>query len=124
MIKFGCFSFCFQIFSGAGYYLEVILFVCVMLSRPDLDKRRAEKQRLEEQRRRENMDRLRKDMEKSRGETVVLNTGLKDRDEKATSLVDNEDLEEEGDDVNFDRFSEDEDAFDEDEDEQVASFSL
>lgn len=97
-----------------------------MLSRPDLDKRRAEKQRLEEQRRRENMDRLRKDMEKSRGETVVLNTGLKDRDEKATSLVDNEDLEEEDDDGNFDRFSEDEDAFgeDEDEDEEVASFSL
>lgn len=96
-----------------------------MLSRPDLDKRRAEKQRLEEQRRRENMDRLRKDMEKSRGETVVLNTGLKDRDENTTSLVDNEDLEEEeDDDVNFDRFSEDEDAFDEDEDEEVASFSL
>lgn len=95
-----------------------------MLSRPDLDKRRAEKQRLEEQRRRENMDRLRKDMEKSRGETVVLNTGLKDRDEKAKSLVDNEDLEEEDDDGNFDRFSEDEDAFDEDEDEEVASFSL
>lgn len=90
-----------------------------LLPRPDLDKRRAEKQHLEEQRRRENMVRLRKDMEKSRGETVVLNTGLKDRE---ATIMDVED-EEEGDDVNFERFSDSEDVLDED-DEEIASFSF
>ncbi|PPR91277.1 hypothetical protein GOBAR_AA29413 [Gossypium barbadense] len=42
----------------------------------DLDKRRAEKQRLEEERRKESMVKLRRDMEQTRGETVVLSTGL------------------------------------------------
>ncbi|KAM2334555.1 hypothetical protein FF1_012182 [Malus domestica] len=45
----------------------------------DLDKRPAEKQRLEEEHRKENMEKLRKDMEKSGGETVVVSTGLKDK---------------------------------------------
>lgn len=96
-----------------------------MISRPELDKRRIEKQQLEEQRMRENMDRLRKDMEKSRGETVVLNTGLKDRDEKGKSLMDDEELEEgEDEEINFDGISDDEeDEIDED-DEEVASFSF
>ncbi|GAB2210315.1 hypothetical protein Droror1_Dr00015579 [Drosera rotundifolia] len=57
----------------------------------DLDKRRAEKQRLEEERRRENMDKLRKDMEKSGGDTVVLSTGLKD---KKVAMDDNDEIEE------------------------------
>ncbi|KAA0042113.1 GPN-loop GTPase 1 isoform X1 [Cucumis melo var. makuwa] len=48
----------------------------------ELDKRVAEKQRLEEKRRRENMEKLRRDMESSKGQTVVLSTGLKD-DERA-----------------------------------------
>ncbi|KAM7255644.1 hypothetical protein ACFE04_008542 [Oxalis oulophora] len=43
----------------------------------DLDKRRAEKQRLEEERKRDNMEKLRKDMEKTGGETVMLGSGLK-----------------------------------------------
>ncbi|CDP08540.1 unnamed protein product [Coffea canephora] len=91
--------------------------------KPDLDRRRAEKQQLEEQRRRENMDRLRKDMEKSRGETVVLNTGLKDTDVNANTMMHEDDAEED-DDVNFERFSDYEDGIDKDEDEEIASFSF
>uniref|UniRef100_A0A5B7A095 GPN-loop GTPase n=1 Tax=Davidia involucrata TaxID=16924 RepID=A0A5B7A095_DAVIN len=94
----------------------------------DLDKRRAEKQRLEEECRRENMEKLRKDMEKSRGETVVLSTGLKDRETDNKAMVDEEEEEEEEvEDGNYDRFTEedviDEDE-DEDEDEEVARFSF
>ncbi|KAF3788805.1 GPN-loop GTPase 1 [Nymphaea thermarum] len=43
----------------------------------DLDKGRAEKESLEEERPRANMERFRKDMEKTGGETVVLSTGMK-----------------------------------------------
>nr|VDD04378.1 unnamed protein product [Brassica rapa] len=46
----------------------------------DLDKRKAEKEQLEEERRGKEMEKLRKDNESSQGGTVVLNTGLKDRD--------------------------------------------
>ena len=67
------------------------------LSRADLDKRREEKQRLEEDRRKESMDKLRRDMEKSGGETVVLSTGLKDK-EASKSMMDEEDEDEEMDD--------------------------
>ncbi|XP_011070137.1 GPN-loop GTPase 1 [Sesamum indicum] len=89
----------------------------------DLDKRREEKQRLEEERRKENMDKLRKDMEKSRGETVVLNTGLKDRgaNDKIMEFDDDEDAEDEDD---YERFSEDGDDAIDDEDEEIASFSF
>ncbi|GMN46151.1 hypothetical protein TIFTF001_015325 [Ficus carica] len=90
----------------------------------DLDKRRAEKLRLEEERRKENMDRLRKDMEKTRGETVVLSTGLKDKAEKSTAMMDEEEEVEEDEDDDFETFSEDEDAIDEDEDEEVGRFSF
>ncbi|KAM1196695.1 hypothetical protein ACFX2I_008396 [Malus domestica] len=88
----------------------------------DLDKRRAEKQRLEEEHRKENMEKLRKDMEKSRGETVVLSTGLKDKDERGKAMMDEdeEDEAEEEDEV----FSEDEEGIDEDEDEEVGRFSF
>ncbi|KAM1184190.1 hypothetical protein TB2_013334 [Malus domestica] len=88
----------------------------------DLDKRRAEKQRLEEEHRKENMEKLRKDMEKSRGETVVLSTGLKDKDERGNAMMDEdeEDEVEEEDEV----FSEDEEGIDEDEDEEVGRFSF
>ncbi|KDP27945.1 hypothetical protein JCGZ_19025 [Jatropha curcas] len=88
----------------------------------DLDKRRAEKERLEEERRRENMEKLRKDMEKTRGETVVLSTGLKDKGASRDSMMDKEEEEEEDDDI--ETFSEDEDVIDEDEDEEIASFSF
>ncbi|GLT42218.1 hypothetical protein SLA2020_162310 [Shorea laevis] len=73
------------------------------------------------------MDRLRRDMEQSRGETVVLSTGLKDKDGRRKSLVDPEDEEEEEEeeeDDDYERFSEEEDVIDEDEDEEVARFSL
>lgn len=70
---------------------------------------------MEEERRKENMDKLRKDMEKSRGETVVLSTGLKDR-------VDEDEEDEEIEDDN--KFSEEEfEDEDDDEDEEVDSFS-
>ncbi|KAG8365795.1 hypothetical protein BUALT_Bualt17G0009000 [Buddleja alternifolia] len=89
--------------------------------RTDLEKRRAEKQRLEEERRKENMDKLRKDMEKSRGETLVLSTGLKD---KSMDIDEDEEMDEE----DYERFSEDDADEDEDEDddddEEVASFSF
>ncbi|KAF7806806.1 GPN-loop GTPase 1 [Senna tora] len=84
----------------------------------DLDKRRAEKQRLEEERRKENMDKLRRDMEKSTGETVVLSTRSFNEDEE------DEEEEEEMDDEDLGRLSEDDDAIDEDEDEEVAKFSF
>ncbi|CAI9772076.1 unnamed protein product [Fraxinus pennsylvanica] len=93
----------------------------------DLDKRREEKQRLEEERRKENMDKLRKDMEKSGGETVVLNTGLKDVRPDDKSMVIDEDEEVEDEDDDYDRVSEDDaDTIDEDEDEdeEVASFAF
>ncbi|CAN1173500.1 GPN-loop GTPase QQT2 [Linum perenne] len=89
----------------------------------DLDKRRAEKERLEEERRRENMEKLKKDMQKTRGETVVLSTGLKDS--AGSSMNDAEEEEEEEED--FQRFSDDEEYDDEDaidEDEEVSRFSF
>lgn len=79
----------------------------------ELDKRRAEKQRLEEERRKENMDKLRRDVEKSRGETLVLSTGLKD----GRSMMSDEDEENEDIEEDYERFSEDED-------EEVAGFSF
>ncbi|KAJ8526945.1 hypothetical protein K7X08_029422 [Anisodus acutangulus] len=88
----------------------------------DLDKRREEKQRLEEKRRRDNMEKLRKDMEQTRGETVVLSTGLKDAEGKSKVMMDDDDEEEDEDDIQV--FSDDEGAIDEDEDEEVAGFSF
>ncbi|KAK4728778.1 hypothetical protein R3W88_021766 [Solanum pinnatisectum] len=88
----------------------------------DLDKRREEKQLLEEKRRRENMEKLRKDMEKTGGETVVLSTGLKDVKGKNKAMMDDEDEEEEEEEEDIKVFSDDEDAIDEDEDEVDAGF--
>ncbi|XP_073133080.1 GPN-loop GTPase QQT2 [Henckelia pumila] len=86
----------------------------------DLDKRLAEKKRLEEERRKQNMDKLKKDMEKSQGKTVVLSTGLKDKDVTGRSMdLDEEDDDEEEEDDFFGRLSEEDgsDIVDEDEDE-------
>lgn len=69
------------------------------------------------------MEKLRKDMEKTRGETVVLSTGLKDVKGKNKAMMDDEDEEEEEED-NIKVFSDDEDAIDEDEDEEVAGFNF
>ncbi|KAE8704767.1 GPN-loop GTPase 1 [Hibiscus syriacus] len=93
----------------------------------DLDKRQAEKQRQDEEHRKQSMDKLRRDMEQSRGETVVLSTGLKDKDGRRKSMMDPEDgvEEPEDEDDDFERFSEeDEDLIDEDEDEEIARFSF
>ena len=78
---------------------------------------------------RENMDKLRKDMEKSGGETVVLSTGLKDQKAGGRTPMDEKDEGEEDEDEDEDdyvRFSEeeDEDVIDEDEDEEVGRFSF
>lgn len=89
----------------------------------DLDKRRAEKERLEEERRRENMDKLRKDMEKSGGETVVLSTGLKDK-EAGKSVMDEEEEEEEDIELFTEEEEDDDDDGDEGEDEEMDRFSF
>lgn len=75
---------------------------------------------MEEERRKENMEKLRKDMEKSCGETVVLSTGLKDRP-SGESLEIDEDEDEEIEDANTDDFI-DEDEEEDDEDEEVGRF--
>jgi hypothetical protein len=73
------------------------------------------------------MVKFKKDVEESRGGTVVLSTGLKDKGDTSKTMMDEEDGEiEEEDDDDFERFSEDEDLIDEDEDEdeEVARFSF
>ncbi|WCJ23279.1 GPN-loop GTPase QQT2 [Euphorbia peplus] len=94
----------------------------------DLDKRRAEKLRLEEERRRENMEKLRKEMEKTKGETVVLSTGLKDKEvkeDKEDDMMDR-DGDEEDEDDDFERFSEEdeEDGGIDEDDEEVGRFNF
>lgn len=93
----------------------------------DLDKRRAEMERLEEDRRRESMEKLRRDMENSKGETVVLSTGLKDK-EGEKSMLEEEDAEEyeedEDEDDDYERFSEEDGDMIDDEDEEVSRFSF
>lgn len=89
----------------------------------DLDKRREEKQRMEEERRRGNMEKLRKDMENSKGETVVLSTGLKDKEALNETMM-NEEGEEEEEEEPLEFYSEEEDVINEDEDEEVARFSF
>lgn len=93
--------------------------------RADLDKRIAEKARLEEERRRANMDKLRKDMEKTQGETVVLSTGLKDAHTSQSMMVDEKEEEGDEEDEDYKLFSEEEYVEDDnDEDEEVAKFSF
>ncbi|CAI8604448.1 unnamed protein product [Vicia faba] len=89
----------------------------------DLDKRREEKLRLEENRRKENMDKLRKEMEKSGGETVVLSTGLKDKKEDEDDEED-EEMDDDDDDDDDVIYSDEEGVIDEDEDEEVGRFSF
>lgn len=89
--------------------------------RADLDKRIAEKERLEAERRKENMERLRRDMEKSKGQTVVLSTGLKDKN-PASEMMDDADEEEEEEALEDFRISEDDE--DEGEDEEVTHFGF
>ncbi|XP_031503664.1 GPN-loop GTPase QQT2 [Nymphaea colorata] len=88
----------------------------------DLDKRRAEKESLEEERRRANMERFRKDMEKTGGETVVLSTGLKKKE--GEDKIEAEEEEEEEEEEDFEITSDMEEEDDDGEDEEVARFSL
>lgn len=91
--------------------------------RADIERRLAEKKQLEEDRRRENMEKLRSDMEKSRGETVVLSTGLKDAmNAKSTELGDEMEGHYEEEDEDYE--DTDDDFKDEEEDEEIGSFSL
>ncbi|KAK8966052.1 hypothetical protein KSP40_PGU012921 [Platanthera guangdongensis] len=91
--------------------------------RSDLDKRLAEKDTLEEQNRVANMENLRKDMEKTKGQTVVLSTGLKDKDshKKMNEDEQEEEDEEEVDDEDAILFSEEEVEEDEGEDEEISN---
>ncbi|KAJ6982459.1 GPN-loop GTPase QQT2-like isoform X1 [Populus alba x Populus x berolinensis] len=86
----------------------------------DLDKRRAEKQQMEEEQRKHNMEKLRRDMEQSGGQSVVLSTGLKDKAQNDNMVEEDEDIE----DDDFETFTDKEDVIDEDEDEEVGSFSF
>ncbi|CAN6445836.1 unnamed protein product [Victoria cruziana] len=83
----------------------------------DLDKRRAEKELLEEERRRANMERFRKDMEKTGGGTVVLSTGLKMKE--GEGRIEEEEDEEEEEDFEI---TSDMEAEDDGQDEEVARF--
>nr|CAB3496122.1 unnamed protein product [Digitaria exilis] len=89
--------------------------------RADLDKRIAEKERLEAERRKENMEKLQRDMMKSKGQTVVLSTGLKDKNSASDMMDDDEDEEEE-----FEEgfVVDDEEEEDEGEDEEVDHFGF
>ncbi|XP_062215805.1 GPN-loop GTPase QQT2-like [Phragmites australis] len=91
--------------------------------RADLDKRIAEKERLEAERRKENMEKLQRDVMKSKGQTVVLSTGLKDKN-PASDMMENADEEEEEEALEDFRFSEDDDDEEDGEDEEVAHFSF
>ncbi|KAG9439238.1 hypothetical protein H6P81_019403 [Aristolochia fimbriata] len=105
--------------ASAGEYMDSY--------KADLDKRRAEKQRLEEERQLAQMEKLKKDMEKTRGETVVLSTGLKNKESTSTSMMDEEDEEEEDEeDEDIKLFSEEEYVDDDDDegDEEVARFAF
>lgn len=93
----------------------------LMSFRADLDKRIAEKERLEEERRKENMEKLQKDMMKSKGQTVVLSTGLKD---KNSDMMDDADEEEEEEALEDFGLSEEDEDEDEGEDEEVAHFGF
>lgn len=85
-----------------------------------------EKERLEQERKKENMDKLRKDMEKSKGETVVLSTGLKGKEARNKNMMveDEDDDEAEYLDDDDEIVGDEEDMVDEDEDEEVSRFSF
>ncbi|KMZ65894.1 hypothetical protein ZOSMA_307G00280 [Zostera marina] len=94
--------------------------------RVDLEKRKAEKERLEEEHIKENMVKLRNDMGKTKGQTVVLSSGLRDKESGAdASCVDKDDDDEDEilEDEDF-GFPGEEDTEDEGEDEEIAHFGF
>ncbi|KAJ3699737.1 hypothetical protein LUZ61_003442 [Rhynchospora tenuis] len=99
--------------------------------RAELEKRKAEKERLEAERRRENMEKLKKDMEKSKGGTVVLSTGLKDKGASRSavtvasgSIMEADGEEEEEEEVEEFTFSDDEEDYEDDENEEEFRFDI
>ena len=95
--------------------------------RADLDKRIAEKERLEAECRKENMEKLQRDMMKSKGQTVVLSTGLKDKNPTSDMMDDAEDEEDDEFEEEFEKSGfivDDEGGEDEGEDEKVAHFGF
>jgi hypothetical protein len=75
---------------------------------------------MEEEQRKHNMEKLRRDMEQSGGQSVVLSTDLKDKGQNDNMVEEDEDIE----DDDFETFTDKEDVIDEDEDEEVGSFSF
>jgi len=69
------------------------------------------------------MEKLQKDMMKSKGQTVVLSTGLKDKN-SVSDMMDDADEEEEEEALEDFGFSEDDEDEDEGEDKEVAHFGF
>lgn len=95
--------------------------------RSDTDKRQIEKPWLIDERCKEYMDKLRKEMEKTKVETVALSTSLKDREGNSMIMTVNKCIE--GDDDFFGMYTDDEEFTDGDEngdeyDVAVASFCM
>uniref|UniRef100_A0A1J3J2G0 GPN-loop GTPase n=1 Tax=Noccaea caerulescens TaxID=107243 RepID=A0A1J3J2G0_NOCCA len=86
----------------------------------DLDARKAEKEKLEEERKEKEMEKLRKDMESSQGGTVVLNTGLKDRDAAEKMMLEEEDDE----DFQVEDYDSDDAIDEDDEDDEMSRYYL
>lgn len=102
------------------FCLQVLRSWFVFYFRADLDMRKADKERLEEERKKHEMEKLRKDMESSQGGTVVLNTGLKDRDATEKMM-----LEEDDEDFQVEDEEDSDDAIDEDdEDDETKHYYL
>lgn len=98
----------------------MVVILCFFF-RADLDTRKAEKEKLEEERKEKEMEKLRKDMESSQGGTVVLNTGLKDRDAAEKMMLEEEDDE----DFQVEDYDSDGDIIDEDdEDDEMSRYYL
>ncbi|KAL1213552.1 GPN-loop GTPase QQT2 [Cardamine amara subsp. amara] len=85
----------------------------------DLDKRKAENELLEEEGNKHEMEKLRKDMESSQGGSVVLNTGLKDKDATEKMM-----LEEDDEDFHVEDEEDSDDAIYEDEEDEEMKRSL
>lgn len=86
---------------------------------------------MEEERRLLNMEKLKNDMEKTKGQTVVMSTGLKDKESGKKKIDEEEDEEEEDEEDEYEDvklFSEDEyeEEYEEDEgeDEELAHFAF
>ncbi|MCL7045394.1 hypothetical protein MKW94_009260 [Papaver nudicaule] len=80
--------------------------------------------KLEEERRRQSMDKLRKDMENSGGESVLLSTGLKNKPSTSKSMMDEDEDWEDDIEDDFGTITHDEEIGDDDDGEEVANFNF